>query len=501
MRNISLVVIMCIGLCSGMLRANEQLKHVFDGIPFPAEQTPIQLMNDNVDAWYARWNMIMNAKSTIDVVYFILEPDVYGKAFLGMLLKKALKGVRVRILIDGRGSLTLSGGVLADGTGGHAYLEGLVDAGAEVAVFNPIFSNVEQFVRDAVNDQQFDVRRLIASNHDKIIVVDGELTLTGGRNIQNLYLMSSEEANKIFRDTDVLMKGSSLANSLTTAIEEELANDQTVRIAGSPVGGGSAVWWFLPFCVRAMDAWIKGDSIQATTEAERDYVKELEKLTASREYLNFRPFRTQHEARVKIFDNHSILGEKNEITKALIEMIDATEHELIIQNPYVTLTDEAKASLQRANDRGVKIIIHTNSPASTDSLPTQAFFLDDWIDLLKSMRNLEIWVYTSSELQLHAKVFVFDKKITAIGTYNMDYLSDRINSEVIAFIDSDSFSNETANQILNVDLPRSKQYKIEILPDGGIRVIYGPMMTIEQRRDIQLGLELIRKAKFLKPLI
>ena len=500
MRNIGIVFIMCVGLCSGILRANEQLKQVFDGIPFPVERTPIELMNDNVDAWYARWNVITSAKSTIDVVYFTVEPDVHGKAFLGMLLKKALKGVKVRLLIDGRGSMTLAGGVLANGAGGHVYLEGLVDAGVEVAVFNPIFSNIEQFVRDAVNDQQFDVKRLIASNHDKIVVVDGKLTITGGRNIQNRYLTSPQEADQVFRDTDVFMEGSSLAPPLTAAIEEELANEQTVRIAGSP-GGGGAVWWYLPFCARAMDAWMKGDSIRTTTEAERAYVEELEHLTASRDYLNYRPFRTQHEARVKVIDKHSILGEKNEITKALIEMIDATQHELIIQNPYIVLTDEARAALKRANDRGVKIIIHTNSPASTDSLPTQAFFLDDWIELLKSMRNLQIWVYTTSRLQLHAKVFVFDKKIAAIGTYNMDYLSERINSEVITLIASDTFSSETADEILNVDLPRSKQYRIEILPSGEVRVIYGPMMTIEQRRDIQIKLDLIRKARFLKPLI
>ncbi|MBI3037830.1 hypothetical protein HYY75_02090 [bacterium] len=61
--------------------------------------------------------------------------------------------------------------------------------------------------------------------------------------------------------------------------------------------------------------------------------------------------------------------------------------------------------------------------------------------------------------QLHAKNFVFDGKVGIVGTYNMDYLSEEVNSEVMAVINSKPFSEELRETILS-DVKESVEYRL-----------------------------------------
>ena len=177
--------------------------------------------------------------------------------------------------------------------------------------------------------------------------------------------------------------------------------------------------------------------------------------------------------------------------------MDAAESEIIIQNPYVVLTEEARAAIKRASDRGVKVIIHTNSPMSSDSLLTQAMFIGDWKGILKDMPNVRIFGYKLST-KLHSKVFVFDRKIAVIGTYNMDYVSEQINSEVVAVIKSRPFANQVAGKIMR-DIEDSHEYKIKVERDGSIKTIFGP----ESHSDKAVidRLNMLQKLQWLRPLI
>lgn len=483
------------------------IEQVFDRLPEQPVLTQVDLVNENVNAWYSRWRLVSQAKDRLDVVYFIVEPnDIYGKAFLGLLLKKAHEGVKIRFLIDAHGSPDLAKTEIPGLLGGHPYLLALVRAGVEVGTFNPFYRVGVDSLAAAVGLQEKDVRRLIASDHDKIVVVDGNLSMIGGRNIGQLYLSDPADSPRVYRDTDVLLEDPRLAASLTKAFEVELDSDHTSRIQPGLISLGDTSDELL-FYVVAMERWITGGDIEglpATLDYQKAYIQELRTATKSRGYLCYRPFSApdpaQNRAEVKVLDKTSILGGQNDISAALLGLIASAEQEIIIQNPYIILTDAARAALQAANDRNVKILIHTNSPNSTDELATQAFFLDDWIGLMKSMNNLEIWVYPESQLQLHSKVFIFDRKVAAIASYNMDYMSDQINSEVFGVFKGDSFVKLVRDRIVNDDFALSKKYEIEVQPDGSVKVIYGPLSTTSDPKTI-IMLQMIRQAKFLRPLI
>jgi hypothetical protein len=80
------------------------LRETFESLPtMGSEPVTARLLDDNTDAWVARWRMLAAVRDRIDTSYFILSDDVFGAAFIGHLLHKARAGVHVRLLIDGAG--------------------------------------------------------------------------------------------------------------------------------------------------------------------------------------------------------------------------------------------------------------------------------------------------------------------------------------------------------------------------------------------------------------
>jgi phosphatidylserine/phosphatidylglycerophosphate/cardiolipin synthase-like enzyme len=191
-----------------------------------------------------------------------------------------------------------------------------------------------------------------------------------------------------------------------------------------------------------------------------------------RDYTGFDPFDNSVYAPTKIIDKHSLGGPRNDITDQMVKYIDGCRKEVLIQNPYVVLTERIFAALQRAGRKGVTIKIHTNSPYSTDSLATQAMFYADWKKVLAEIPNAHIFVYYGKR-KLHAKNWVFDGKIGIVGTYNLDYMSEQINSEVVAAIKSVEFASELRNEIIS-DINNSKEYKVNVDDEGKIESVFGP---------------------------
>ncbi|EKD84164.1 MAG: Cardiolipin synthetase, partial [uncultured bacterium] len=135
------------------------------------ENSQVSLFYSNSQAWYSRWKTVNEARHSIDVQYFIMEKDIFGYSLLGALLKKAKDGLKIRLLLDARGTKQLTRKLL-----GQDLLQELTEyPNVQVKVFNPAHSNLITMFKDP--------RKLIASNHDKIIVVDGEYSIIGGRNV------------------------------------------------------------------------------------------------------------------------------------------------------------------------------------------------------------------------------------------------------------------------------------------------------------------------------
>jgi phosphatidylserine/phosphatidylglycerophosphate/cardiolipin synthase-like enzyme len=454
----------------------------------------IRFLPENIDSWFARWHVLENAKKSIDVTYFIVEQDIFGMSMLGMLMKKARAGVNIRLMVDARGTKGLTRKFI-----GQDVLQEMVKfKNVQIRVFNPVHRKLWALFDD--------LRKITASNHDKIILVDDEFLITGGRNVSMNYFVSPKDVKTVYRDTDVVIQSKIVAKQAKLAFDEEFSSGGTFKIYKDIFGNADMMSKDLDMAYNVMRRFITGNGVyklpspKLSKEANKlltKYTDEIKQYKSMQHFASFRLFEGQRQYPTRILDKHSIIGPRNDITNNLIKMIDACESEVIIQNPYVVLTEEAYAALQRANDRGVKIIIHTNSPMSSDSLLTQAMFLHDWRKILKDMPNLRIFGYKLAT-KLHSKVFVFDKKIAVIGTYNMDYVSEQINSEVVAVIKSSPFATRVAMRIYE-DMKFSHEYKIKVERDGRITTVFGPESHSDKKVIDRLNM--LKKLQWLRPLI
>ena len=98
-----------------------------------------------------------------------------------------------------------------------------------------------------------------------------------------------------------------------------------------------------------------------------------------------------------------------------------------------------------------------------------------------------------NEGQLHGKNFVFDGKVGIVGTYNFDYLSEKVNSEVVAVIKSEEFSSELRNEIF-FDIKKSVEYHLATAD----KAEFGPG-DVEGAKRMWL-IKTLSKMGFLKPL-
>ncbi len=446
----------------------------------------VRILTDNVESWYARWHILSNAKQSIDVTYFIVEKDAFGMSMLGLLLKKAREGVKIRIMMDARGTKALTRTMA-----GQDYLQELLGVpNVEIKTYNA----VSQRILSAIGN----IRNLIGSNHDKIIIADSEWFICGGRNISMNYFVDPRDAGYVYRDTDVLLRSKGAAAEMKKAFDEEFNSHDAFVLKRDFFGNWVSRSLELEMARRAMNSHMIGTGpLPGDNKIAVKYNQELAKYKHMQSYASYKPFHGDRSYPTIVLDKHSFRGKRNDITPAVSAMIKYAKKEIIIQNPYVILTPEIIKSLKEANDRGVNIIIHTNSPVSSDSLMTQAFFLEDWPNILKQLPNCKIFAF-KGERKLHAKVFVFDREITVTGTYNMDYMSEQINSEVVTAVKSTDFAQRMALRIAE-DIKQSVEYKITVKPDGSVNELFGPASHSDPQKIKTLNM--LRQLGFLKTII
>jgi cardiolipin synthase len=134
-------------------------------LPGATPGNSITLEGDGTDAFKAVCHIIDGAQKALHSAIYILADDEAGREIIARMTARARLGVDVRLLVDGVGSIDLPETALAE----------LRAAGGRVAIFNPLLLGV---FRGLAN----------LRNHRKIIVADGAVAWSGGRNFSLDYM-------------------------------------------------------------------------------------------------------------------------------------------------------------------------------------------------------------------------------------------------------------------------------------------------------------------------
>lgn len=444
------------------------LRAAFESLPRggKAQVTPLYT---NVDAWAARWHVMHGAQDSIDVVTFILHDDLFGRAFLGLLARKADEGVRVRLLVDSTGTMHANDDRIDPKVLAALDRRDNVD----VRSYNPLTKALPDVAKD------LSLLPVAAANHDKILVVDGRKSIIGGRNFADEYFADPADDPVVFHDKDVLLESKDVAAGLRTAFEREWFDASTeflVEEAPPATGGEADLLSAAKLMDEAMSAEPLADAaLPAPAVASReapvpkqrtlpdDDAQALLLFPRTRGTLRAVASLPTYEGEVRVLDSCSQAGcRKNDINEGLIRLVESAREEIVIENPYLMLSSGGLAVLQHAAARGVRITLLTNSPVSSDNAVTQAFFLAQWPKIVAAVPTLRLFVMAESH-NVHGKAVVVDGKVAAVGSYNLDVLSASMNSEIVSVVWSESFAKATREHILKtiaLGAPRIREYTI-----------------------------------------
>ncbi|HSI03983.1 MAG TPA: phosphatidylserine/phosphatidylglycerophosphate/cardiolipin synthase family protein, partial [Myxococcota bacterium] len=488
------------------------LREAFDAIPGGGPARSRQLTG-NVESWASTWDMLTRATRTIDSTYFIVERDIYGFAYLGHLLRKQRQGARVRLMTDATADYNGVHGFTQQlaiawppQTGGKDYLEELAAAGSEVAIYH---RHMQRLLRTP-EALFLGTSTIAAVNHDKILVTDGYAGKTGGRNIARDYFADPADLPAAWRDGDSEVRGEEQARDFTAAFDREFRSSAASRVTRDVLGNWTARDIELIGAYHLMNFWmndpplddaeqqaLRGDSqrrsamasdllqraiaalpadgiTRAPSQRDREVLTRLanELVGYTRTRGSARTYDREErffDAEVKIVDQTSIAaGRYNEIAPALTTLFRGAQDRIVIQNPYVVLTREEIDELARASSRGVEIWFGTNSPMSTDSTVTQAYFLEDWAYILARVPTARFFVATGTN-KFHGKMAIIDDQLSIISSYNADWLSAYVNSEIAEL----TWSRERAADLMgrfmrDFEDPTNgvREYTIRRNPDG-----------------------------------
>ena len=153
------------------------------GLSAPSDCT-VRLHPDGESARDALWQVIDSARTRLDICTFIIGDDAFGQEAMERIARRARAGVKVRVLLDGFGALSLP----------RRYFDELRGAGAEVAVFRPIFSLRRTGPRNL-------------RNHRKLSIADDGWLWSGGRNLAGEYFTGNAAHPVAWRDLSFDLRG------------------------------------------------------------------------------------------------------------------------------------------------------------------------------------------------------------------------------------------------------------------------------------------------------
>lgn len=371
----------------------EEMQHL-TGVSF-SDENKIEILSDGAASYAARNELISNAEYSINLMAWAIYDDAAGRETVDLLIAKHKEDVKVRVMVDGQ--------TIDDNGHGRIQIARLEAAGIEVIRFS-------------------DPQRPYDGLHSKLLIIDGEVAIAGGRNVGDPYLHTDPDGDK-WRDMDVRYEGPAVADS--EALFGDIWNTQVRN--------------------RKLDLELFEEVLAYSGE----------------------PAGT---ARIAVSYQHP--GERANVLFGMLKAISGASTRINIENAYFISFPSVRTALLEAIARGVEVNILTNSGESVDQAIVVVPILESLPELIEAGAN----VFIMRETMLHAKFMTVDGIYSNVTSYNIHPRSERYEHEMaIAGIDKELAAD------LDDDFARDtlKARKIETASD--LDIPSSPLSAIVQR--------------------
>ncbi len=410
------------------------------------DQTGVYILDTGEEALLARAWLADHAERSIEVQYFIWSSDNVGILASEALLRAAERGVKVRVIVDD---------LLIDAPD-KSLLALAKHPNVDIRIYNPrhqVGTPLHKRLLNIVTDFRGVNQRM----HDKTFIVDGKVAITGGRNMADEYFDYDQAYT--FRDRDVLLLGEAVG-AMRANFDAFWANPLAVPVEALYDG-----WGLMQKNVNIDAAAVEAvyRDLHAYAARPENFAPAVRAAVAATPTSFERLAREMTWGRVEFI--HDVPGKNGRrwlldgggnSSAALARLVAGAKESIVIQSPYLVMSDNAKVLFKAAVARGVKVRILTNSLASTDNLQAFSGYRSQRKALLKM--GLDIREYRPDPANraallsranpppqppvfaLHAKSMVVDGKIAFIGTFNFDPRSENLNTEVGAVVHHPGFA-------------------------------------------------------------
>jgi cardiolipin synthase C len=447
------------------------------------EQSGFRLMPLGSYSLDTRVELARRAQVSLDVQYYHLHNDESGRWLLRALRDAALRGVRVRLLIDD---------FYTNGED-ELFLSLAAHPNVEVRLFNPFCCarNSSQLTRFAVS--LADIKRLNHRMHNKLFIADGAMAVIGGRNVANEYFLRNEQGLN-FIDVDAFAVG--------WVIE--------------PLQGSFDRYW-------NADAVVPLQDVAKTETPAAELRRKFEDWTGPartpppgplppNDILGYGPIRDDLDrgrlgliwANAFVFADHpdkpfdgEAGGEiaQTSVSFNLFEAMRSAQKEVLISSPYLVPGKVGMELFRGLRERGVRVTAMTNSLGATDE-PLVHIGYTTYRDSMLALgvdlyevsgsrvkRNRRENLFGASLGRLHAKLAVIDRRWLFVGSMNLDPRSATLNTEQGSIIDSPQLAREMI-RIIDIDRLESA-YRLRLSANGQ----YCEWLGYEDDREVVLSEE------------
>jgi putative cardiolipin synthase len=426
-----------------------------------AETCRIAVLPNGDDSFAARIQALRKAHTSVRIQALIFTADESGIYIAELLKEKKAQGLDVRVIVDAMSN---------PGPQTQWMYFDLKQNGIEVEGYESFYLQWLNEMPVASHDAADETTDPNKRYHEKMWIIDGEtdhgVAVVGGLNIANEYFrIDPQNPSRYWRDQDVIVEGDVVKDMVATF---ERNFEYFLKIKESRGIFNTNIYWDATRKLMDKTGRINvGDFI--TDERLEQNVRNLADKKLNLKY---------EAAKCRFFQNRPRFGETY-IEQAYLKSIKGAEKEILIGNAYFVASAALIETVKEAARRCVKVIILTNSPETND-LPMLTIVGRDYYDdilaanddpLVQSCNGggLEIWEWQGrrahateqTEGTIHAKYAVFDRRISIVGSYNMDPRSRSLNSESAIIFESEVLSRQLADMFYENDLVFSKQITLE----------------------------------------
>jgi len=432
----------------------------------------IELLPYGFDALAARLALADTAERTLDLQYYMWLPDASGRIAAERVLCAADRGVRVRVLLDD------VGGSASD----EILLALSMHTNVEVRIFNPVANRTFRNLSTL-----FDLSRITRRMHHKSFTVDNSVTIIGGRNVGDRYFGVGDAPR--FADFEAIAAGPA-AQDVATIFERFWYSPSAIPIQALSPG----------HIARKRLAELRSrlaSQVEAVTNfaafkplAWNDFGSQLHQHKPA---LVWGPVQLLSDQPEKITDAHNPAAN---ILPELRKMFDSTKRELLIVSPYFVPGKKGVAFLRALRERGVRVVVLSNSLAANDVAAVHVGYRRYRKDLLRA--GVEMWemkpdvhIRASAQQQLklpreekrprsslHTKAFIFDRQTLFVGSLNLDPRSAWLNTEMGLDIEIPALAGQTADLLEKRLLQNA--YRLVFVPGPGKGKTCGHIVWVSQ---------------------